>query len=533
MAFDDLLRHPAWRAALALLLAAALLLGAEGTPLFDQDEAAYAGFARGMRESGDWVLHGYTWSEMHRKPPLALWLIAASTGLLGEHNWTVRLPGALCIAATILLVATWGGRLLGAARACNAAVVLATSLTPLFGRTALVDPVLLLSSTTATLGLLELLAGRPRRGAAAVGLGLAAGLLAKGPAVVLALGVTTLGLLLLHPARRRLLDPWLLLGLCLAPLPLLAWGALAWRADDGVTVRWMLDWYLLRRAGGQVLGQTGPPGVYLVSFLLFLLPWAGLLPAGLSGLLRGLRAREPAAAALVAWLLGGWLVWELLPSKLPAYALGAYPALALAIAGPLSDLAEGRPARGLPLVGMGLQGLALLALALGLGWAGVTLEPEAPVPGLLLAGAWVLLVGGLAVGGLLAGRLRVGLLAAMGLGPGLLLILWLGALPALRSRLHPTWLVAEAVADLAAPRAPAVLADAWRLPSLPYYLEGQGRPVAVQPTAEVAARALLPGPWVLVLPEAPPALPPDVRVVRIEGFVPDKGVPTTFVVVAR
>lgn len=502
-------------ALLLLLLALSLLPGAASLPLFDQDEAAYAGFARGMVESGSWVLHDYPWSEMHRKPPLALWLIAASFTVLGESWFSLRLPGALCLSLSVLWVAWRGAAHFGRERAALAALLLATSLVPLFGRVALVDPALLLGETIAFFGLLDVLKGR-RSGALSVGLGLAIGLLAKGPAILVFLGVGLPALAILHPERRRLLSTWLALALLLGFLPLLAWGWRTWQEDGGATVRWMLDWYLLKRTSGAVLGQSGPPGTYLLLFLLFATPWTGLL---LAGALQLVRRRDLASErALLAWLLGGWIVWELLSSKLPAYSLGAWPALALVAAQPLLD------DEGPPRWSLWVSALVSVALGLGLIGVGLALEEDLVLPGLALCGAWLLLSGPTAMVLLARGRRALGLGVGAICAPALLALAFTVGLPELRPRLHITWSVAQTVEQLAPAGASVHLVDAWRLPSLIYYLEGQGREV------EIVPREARPGDGVWILAELPQELDGK-RWARVEGWVPDKGVPTSFYVV--
>lgn len=504
-------------ALLLLILALALLPGAASLPLFDQDEAAYAGFARGMVESGRWVLHDFPWSEMHRKPPLALWLIATSFSLLGESWFSLRLPGALCIALSVLWTAWRGAAHFGRERAALAALLLASSLFPIFGRVALVDPALLLGETIAFFGLLDLLAGR-RAGALSVGLGLAIGLLAKGPAILVFLGVGLPALALLHPERRRLWSPGLALALLLGFGPLLSWVWWTWQEDGGVTVRWMLDWYLLRRTSGAVLGQSGPPGTYLLLFMLFATPWTGLLAAGALQMVR--RRALASERALLAWLLGGWLVWELLSSKLPAYSIGAWPALAMVAAQPLLD-DEGPPRWSLL-----LSALVSAALGLGLIGVGLALEEDTVLLGLVLCGAWLLLSGPTAMALLASGRRTAGMWVGAICAPVLLSLAFTVGLPELRPRLHITWSVAQTVEQLAPAGTPVRLADAWRLPSLIYYLEGQGRAV------EVVPRDTQPdgGPGVWILAELPRELDGR-RWARVEGWVPDKGVPTSFYVV--
>ncbi len=504
--------------AVAALLVVALLPGAASTPLFDQDEAAYAGFARGMARGEGWVLHDFPLSEIHRKPPLALWLMALSFRLLGEGFLSLRLPGMLAVALSVGITARLGARLFGPERGQCAALLLAGSLVPLFGRVALVDPVLLLGMSLALLGLALRLDGE-RAGSLWVGLGLGVGLLAKGPAAALILGLNLPALVLAHPQGRRLLGLDLLLALLLAPVPLLLWGWRAWQEDGGATVRWMLDWYLLRRTQGAVLGQTGPPGTYLLLFLLFALPWSGLLVQGLVEAVR--RRREPGVALLLLWLPGAWLGWELLASKLPAYSLTAWPALALLAAGPLL---EGRIHRA------AIAGSLLISLALGLGLLGASLglEPGRGLPGLAMTGLLLILLPSLGWGLVLRGRAGLGLGLVLGTGPLALAAAFLFALPELRPRLHPTFTVAQAVAALAPQPSTVQLSAHWRLPSLVWYLEGQGHQVQLLPTKATPDPAA--GVWIL---PSPPAGGEERRRVEIDGWIPDKGQRTRFGIYAR
>lgn len=519
-----------------LLLLLGLVLGVGEVPVFDQDEAAYAGFAHEMVRTGRWLLPEFLLSEIHRKPPLSTWLVAAAFQAFGESWWSLRLPAMLSFAGTCLLLATWGAPLFGAPRARRAAVLLGSSGALIFGRLAMTDGPLLLWETAAALALLRLMAGHGRAWALVLWGAVALALLTKGPAPVLMLGTMGGVLLLLHPERRRLWGCWPVLGLPLSLLPLLAWGALAWQVDGGETIRWMLDWYLLRRAGGAVLGQEGPPGTYALSFGLLLLPWAALLPAGLVDLGARVRRREPLALGLLAWLCGGWLIWELIPSKLPSYALGASPALALVMAGVLDGLDRKRPALWL---GFALQGGVLLALAGALGWVG-------RVPG---AGALAPQVLGLGLG--LATLVGLGLLWRGRTGPGLGMLLLIAPVllgssawtvfPALGSSLHPTWEVARRLVARTPPGTLVHVQTHWRLPSLPYHLLSRGLRVQLEPEppqgppapgeAWISAEALSPAPS----PPAPssPAAASPLCLDEVAGLIPDKGLPTVFYIAWR
>ncbi|MGB0564895.1 MAG: ArnT family glycosyltransferase, partial [Spirulinaceae cyanobacterium] len=86
---------------LLLLWSGVLLFWRNGAiALWDQDEAAYAGFALRMVRTGDWLLPNFTWSAVHQKPPLHFWAIATAYQALGISEFTTRLPGSLAVLAT-------------------------------------------------------------------------------------------------------------------------------------------------------------------------------------------------------------------------------------------------------------------------------------------------------------------------------------------------------------------------------------------------------------------------------------------------
>ena len=109
-----------WIVIFTILIGLVAFIGNGSTALWDQDEAAYAGFAREMVRSGDWVVPHFLWSEAHRKPPLLLWGIASGFKLLGESEFLVRLPALLGTCGSFLAV-LWFGRPLVGARAARLA----------------------------------------------------------------------------------------------------------------------------------------------------------------------------------------------------------------------------------------------------------------------------------------------------------------------------------------------------------------------------------------------------------------------------
>ncbi len=535
----DLLSDRSFLAAVVILFAVNLAVANGTTPLFDQDEAAYAGFAHTMVETGEWRVPSFLWSDPHRKPPLHLWAMGASIGVFGPTPFAVRLPTTFAYVATCLILALWGAPLFGRRRALGACLVMATSLLPVFGKIALTDGLLLLAQTAAALALLRHMDGGGRRWALALWAAVAVGLLVKGPPVlILVFGMGGV-LAVFHPQRRRLLSlhPWL--GLPLAMLPLVAWGGSTWAVDGGATVRWMIDWYVLRRAGGAVFGQTGPPGYYALVFALLLLPWTALMPAALVRISRGIRARDGLAVSLAAWMAAGWLVYELLPSKLPAYALGAAPALALAVAD--AGLSVGETGKSGWLFRGGWIGQGLLLLALG----GLPVAAALTVPGfdswaVAAVGAGFLGLGvvSFAMAGRAAGStgLKVAAVGTM----GVFLLVWVAGLPAGRPFLATTADVAARVTALAGDDGEAIFARNFRLPSLPFYLGAAGVPYRERGADEdLVERLAGPDPVVVVFDgpgylEVEAGLPTsDLSVEALAGWIPDKGIPIRYWIVAN
>jgi len=464
-------------AAIFILLAANLLVGNARTALWDQDEAAYAGFARNMLVEHNWVVPTHPYSQPHRKPPLFFWMLAASYALFGVNEFAARLPSVLAVVATG--VAVWrGGRfLLGSHTASLAAIVLVSMLFVLnLGKIALTDAVLLLFQTLAALALLRAAVRPSLKDTLILWSAVAAGVLVKGPPILILTGAMFVFLLLFHPRRRNLLHlhPWF--GLPLALLPLAIWLRLAWQADPRY-VLFLGYWYILRRAGGTTFGQAGPPGTYLALFFFLLLPWSGYLLAALRDAWRRLRCRQLSFVLLGAWLFGGWIVWELPLSKLPTYPLAAFPALAFLIAQQVrQDLAgPGRWSTHKSLR-IGFRLLVAICLLTGGALLGLALwraEPWAKALAFLPAAA-IVATGWLATRYQQRGQPAAAVRSMMLGGLVANLLVWLIVIPGFESQRAVSRRIAQTLASHCRRGSTVVGARRLAVPSLPFYVEQSG-----------------------------------------------------------
>ncbi len=322
-----------FRIGLALLGAGllALLLPHLGMGPLTRAEIYFLDAARGMVESGDWVVPRYEGQPFFDKPILSYWLMAAAMEALGTTAGAARLVPVVS-ALGLVLATAWLGTLVFERRSALAgALVLATTLAFLsFARVAMSDMLLALLSTLAVA--LAVLAWRP--GApfwvvpllgAVAGLGFAT----KGPIAVLVPGVAVL---LLLAERRRLpgTPASLALGTLAFLVLALGWFALVYQRLGAEPLAYFFLRENLQRFAAETYDIGRPLWFYLPAYLAEGLPWSPLLPLALARLLGG---RDPEAATS-ARLLALWPLVVLVPlslsrGKIDYYLLPLYPAVSL------------------------------------------------------------------------------------------------------------------------------------------------------------------------------------------------------------
>ncbi len=337
--------------------------------LWDQDEAAYAGFGMRMLRSGQWLVPDFIWSDVHRKVPFHFWSIASSFGVFGIHTWALRLPAMLAIWGTMAWIGLGMKSLLNRDERLVGMVILGGSfLVNTLGKISVTDGMLLFFSTGTAVCLLRFLTNPDWRWALFCWVNVSLAMLTKGPPVLVLGGGLALLLLIWHPKRWHLLrlHPWF--GFPLALAPLIYWGFQTSQADGGAFIDWLIDWYIVKRVAGSVFGQTGPPGTHLGIMWLCFLPWLVTIPGVLRRIWHGLKKRDQIDGLLASWWVAGWLIYEFSPSKLPAYAVAAHVPFALLIARELLDWQTRRPRKAWLFVQGGLQSLLIIGLPIAAWW---------------------------------------------------------------------------------------------------------------------------------------------------------------------
>jgi 4-amino-4-deoxy-L-arabinose transferase-like glycosyltransferase len=325
----------------AVSLIALVWANNSSVPLWNADEAAYAGLAKTMCETGNGLIQDFPQADYHRKPPMHLWLMAISSWAFGFNEAAARLPSSLSILVGGLLIFFFMKKERSEFEAQVAAgAFISNYLILTLGKVAFVDAHLVLCAVAGGLALYRIVTAQHRlKHVILFWAAVAVGVLVKGPQILIFLGLlVALSFTMTSPLGLiKRLAPWF--GLPLAALPFTVWAIMSYREDGGELLTWMLDWYILRRAEGEVVfDQWGPPGYYLGTFIAAFAPFLIGLVLSAKGYIKGGWLKDPFKKYLLLWLISGWLIYELIPSKLPTYAVSAYPALAMLIAIALKEV---------------------------------------------------------------------------------------------------------------------------------------------------------------------------------------------------
>ena len=333
------------------------LLTLAAYPLMDPTEARYGEIARKMLETGNWVMPQFDYGvPFWGKPPLSTWLSAGAMAVLGSNEFAARLPSLLlmlgCGALVHALSAQRGGR---DAALWAIAIFATTGLVFVAAGAVMTDPALTLGTTLSMAGFWLAInsevpgepRGEPRRrrlAGSAFFLGLAIGLLAKGPVAVV-LTLVPIGAWTLWTRQWRTVwtnIPWLT-GSVLTAVLVVPWYLAAERATPGFLEYFLVGehWKRFTQSGwtGDLYGaaHARPRGLIWLLWLGVALPWSAV---ALAWLLRAAMARredlralasDPWSAYFVLWAVTPMAFFTVSGNVLPTYVLPGLPALALLV----------------------------------------------------------------------------------------------------------------------------------------------------------------------------------------------------------
>ncbi|MEA2983083.1 MAG: hypothetical protein QOF91_2493 [Alphaproteobacteria bacterium] len=337
--------------AVAVLVVAALLAFLPGffqIPPMDRDEARFAQATKQMLETGEYVDIRFQDEVRYKKPVGIYWLQAAvvkTADALGVPDarrtiWLYRIPSLIGAIGAVLLTYWTALAFVSRRAAVLAGLMMATSiLLGVEARLAKTDAMLLLTVVAAMGAMARIYLGDRGQGAglarwslpAIFWTALAAGMLIKGPLILMFVGLTVMALAVFDRSVR-----WLA---ALRPVPGVLWLCVL-----------VLPWFLaiVSRSGSSFFAESvghdlmgkvisvqeahgAPPGYYFALFWLTFWPGATLAAMAVPSVWAA--RREKGAKFLLCWIVPAWIALELVVTKLPHYVLPLYPAIAILIAG--------------------------------------------------------------------------------------------------------------------------------------------------------------------------------------------------------
>ncbi|HEY8381742.1 MAG TPA: glycosyltransferase family 39 protein [Microvirga sp.] len=329
-------------AVLLLFSLACFLPGLVSLQPMDRDEPRYAQASKQMLETGDFVDIRFQTEARHKKPIGIYWMqsavvAAAEAAGVPEARTTIalyRLPSLVGALATVLLTYWTALAFLGRRGSFLAAAFMGASiLLTVEARLGKTDAVLT-ACTIAVMGGLaraylwrRALVALSNRSLAVFWLGMAVGILVKGPLVLLFAGLPALVLSVRERSARWLLPLRPMAGLLFTLAVVLPWFVAIMLKSGGAFFAASVGQDMLGKVGTGQENHWGPPGYYLLAF--FGTFWPGAILAAIAVPFAWANRRLDNVAFNLAWIVPTWAIFEAVSTKLPHYVLPLYPAIAI------------------------------------------------------------------------------------------------------------------------------------------------------------------------------------------------------------
>jgi 4-amino-4-deoxy-L-arabinose transferase-like glycosyltransferase len=309
----------------------------DNLPLKDWDEGTYALIAREIVRTGDWVYLKLPGAPFLMKPPLGLWLIAASYTVGGISEFTTRFPFACLTALSVPTLYLISRQLFNRHIPALYSTLVYITLLPIarHGRFAMLDGI---SITFFLISLFCLLKARTQP-VWSIGIGMMLGL------VVLTKGILGLvfgfiiGLLIVAFRQFNLLTSiYLWLGIIIGALPATVWYAAQFQNYGNTFFQVHFQSQTFDRFSQAIEGHPGPIWFYALDILEYAFPWWLFLG---SGLIWAWHCRTQIWSQF-ALITGGvyFIIVSVMQTKLPWYGLPVYPFIAIVIGADLAEIWE-------------------------------------------------------------------------------------------------------------------------------------------------------------------------------------------------
>lgn len=294
-------------------------------PLFDWDEVNFAECAREMIVSGDYSHVQLNFRPFWEKPPLFIWLQAASMNLFGINEFAARFPNVLCSIFTLWSIFIAGARLYNIRAGVLWSAFYFCSLLPHFYfRTGIIDPWFNLFIFLSFLQFYFMLEHRGNQAVRGLSAGLFLGLavLTKGPAA-LAIAALAQSTFMLYTRRWKVLLQWPFYLYVLSTLFVASsWFLVEWLKGNAALIHEFID-YQVRLFETKDAGHGGPFYYHFVVLLLGCFPASLVFINALAQKKQGTE-KDGFRSLMICLLLSVLLIFSIVETKIVHYSSLCY-----------------------------------------------------------------------------------------------------------------------------------------------------------------------------------------------------------------
>ena len=248
-------------------------------PLFDWDEVNFAECAREMVVSGNYSQVQLNYRPFWEKPPLFIWLQAASMNIFGVNEFAARFPNAICSIVSLIAIYLIGKKFHSQKFGIIWSLIYASTLLPhLYFKSGLIDPwfnlFIFLSIYNCLLFLNNPNGKKEIINALLSGLFLGTAVLTKGPAAIVIVGLTLLVYLIWNKQLKLLLSKPFILFAMTTIFVAGSWFLIEWLKGNQHVIQEFIE-YQIRLLKTEDSGHSGP---FIYHFVVLLI---GCFPSSL------------------------------------------------------------------------------------------------------------------------------------------------------------------------------------------------------------------------------------------------------------
>ncbi len=259
-----------------LIVSAALFIPFIGAcNLFDWDEVNFAECAREMLVTGNYSQVQIAFQPFWEKPPLFIWMQAASMKIFGINAFSARFPNAICGVFTLLSVCFIGKKLYSQKLGLLWALMMASTLLPHFYfKSGIIDPWFnLFILLSLYLAFNSIIAAEKHKIISSIFAGILLGLavLTKGPVAILVVGLTILVYLIWSSQLKKIWSLSMIIYMMSTLLVASSWFVAEWFAGNKAVVEEFIN-YQIRLFNTGDSGHSGPLLYHVIVLLVGCFP---------------------------------------------------------------------------------------------------------------------------------------------------------------------------------------------------------------------------------------------------------------------